>query len=49
MCVKLTIMTLEQRQCYRSGDLIINFRFYKFIWCSIGDFEKVNAGSVDEL
>ena len=26
-----------------------NDRFYKFMWCSIGDFEKVNAGSIDEL
>ena len=50
MCGKMTIMTPEQCQWHRSSVFVVNFyRFYPYIWWSIGDFKKVNTGSVDEF
>ena len=49
MCLKLTVMTPEQRQWHLSGIFIFSAAFTHSSGVSIGDFEQVNAGTVDEL
>ena len=49
MCLKLTVKVSERRQWHCSGVFIVNTDFTHSSGISIGDFEQVYAGSVDEL
>ena len=49
MCLKLTVKVSERRQRHCSGVFIVNTDFTHWSGISIGDFEQVYAGSVDEL
>ena len=49
VCSKLTIKIPEQHQNEVTDAVLMSLlmalkRFYKFFWCSIVDFEQINAG-----